>query len=462
MPKFHVRFPDGEAWNIEVKGKKGEEALLEAYARAAKARAVDGKDTPPFEECAVNKMTPQFRARLKGVTYLTKQQLLDVCNSIALKYQQDGMSLTVRGMYYQLVSRGYIPSGQAEYNRVKNTLSAARIKGDFPLELLSDASRTLHYGDVMRFDLNQERALESAGDWIPKLDQFFVQVSRWFRQPIIPFVLFEKEALSNVFGPPCQKLGVSWLATKGYPSVSILHQLHLMMASVMNSSIQDQNDLFSLGFSEAQEHDPTTPKGLARLLVNHEDAIDQLENYVDWAEEDEDDIPVDSREEGTHGGIKRYGYGKLTGLEWHEGSNQEIKILYFGDHDPDGMEIPLDLERRLKIIQVREGVIVPFTVERMALNKNQIQQYSPPPFWAKPTSTRHAKYVRDHGWAGNDAWELDALDPQVLRSLARRAIDACFDGSIHQAILNESEVVRKEFRARMYGELLPRLVKEKR
>jgi len=122
------------------------------------------------------------------------------------------------------------------------------------------------------------------------------------------------------------------------------------------------------------------------------------------------------------------------------------------------MEIPHDLERRLRIIQVRDGIIIPFTVERLGLNRDQIEEYDPPPFWAKPSSSRHGKYLAEHPWAQNRAWELDALDPPVLRALTESAVEGYFDEAIHEANQDAVEVAREAFNERLRTEILPALI----
>jgi len=467
MPEYRVEFPDGQAWKITIKGKKGDDALRAAHTRAASARAAEGDDSPAsFEDCIVEQLTPQVRARLKGLTYLTAEQLLQKCIEIGTEYEQQGMALTVRGMYYQLVSRGFLPSGQNEYGRVKNLLAKARLKGDFPLGLLSDSSRTLHVGDATRYDLDVDRAINQSDVWIRRLDRFFIQVNRWYRQPSLPIVLFEKEALSNVFGPLCRQLGVSWMATKGYPSVSTLYELHKLMKRAADRDLQEFGDLDHLDYGWLQDLDPTQPRKRdedeserEQLLRGHAEAMTELQSNMEWdgywTGDVEEDGEAHEHDEGT---LYRYRYGDLSATEWHQGGAQVLRLLYFGDHDPDGMEIPHDLERRLRIIQVRDGIIIPFTVERLGLNRDQIEEYDPPPFWAKPSSSRHGKYLAEHPWAQNRAWELDALDPPVLRALTEDAVEGYFDEGIHEANQDAVEVAREAFNERLRTEILPALI----
>ena len=89
----------------------------------------------------------------------------------------------------------------------------------------------------------------------------------------------------------------------------------------------------------------------------------------------------------------------------------------------------------------------PITFKRVALNLHQIRQFNPPPFPAKLTSARYNGYIREHGT--NDAWELDALDPLVLRQLIRDEVNALFDVDVHEDNEEIIEDLREEMRQRM-------------
>lgn len=91
-----------------------------------------------------------------------------------------------------------------------------------------------------------------------------------------------------------------------------------------------------------------------------------------------------------------------------EEDNQKTVILHLGDHDPSGLDMTRDIEDRL----VEFGAFP--VVERIALTRDQIDQFNPPPNPAKQTDARFAKYVDEHGF---ESWELDALDPKFLRDL---------------------------------------------
>jgi len=151
------------------------------------------------------------------------------------------------------------------------------------------------------------------------------------------------------------------------------------------------------------------------------------------------------------------GYSSLSALsQWvdntaeacSEGDVREAVVLYFGDHDPDGWEIPRSAERNVEAIARVRGIdLPPVTFERVALLGDQIRRFKPPPFPAKETSSRFESYVREHGMT--NAWELDALRPDVLQKLIVDGVEAHFDESIHEENSETIAEARTAMRARM-------------
>lgn len=109
---------------------------------------------------------------------------------------------------------------------------------------------------------------------------------------------------------------------------------------------------------------------------------------------------------------------------------EEAVILYLGDHDPDGLQIPLSSEDNIRTIMDLEDKWFQFEMKRIALTLPQIRKHKPPPMPAKKTSARYAKYKAATGL--DDAWELDALDPPTLRTLVDNEVAKYHDASIHQ------------------------------
>lgn len=104
-------------------------------------------------------------------------------------------------------------------------------------------------------------------------------------------------------------------------------------------------------------------------------------------------------------------------------------ILYFGDYDPSGEDIPRSIEDNLS----RMGVDV--DVRRQALFEHQVIEWKLPPAPAKETDSRTAN------WNGLGQVELDAVDPDKLKQMCQDAIDDVFDDDLHDQLLDQE---RKE------------------
>ena len=105
---------------------------------------------------------------------------------------------------------------------------------------------------------------------------------------------------------------------------------------------------------------------------------------------------------------------------------KNIIILYFGDYDPSGKDIPRSIEENLN----RMGIEATF--KQIALNSNQIREMGLPGVPPKKTDSRTAK------WNGGSVVELDAVEPKTLAKMCNDSIDNYFDETLYQE-LNERE-----------------------
>lgn len=115
----------------------------------------------------------------------------------------------------------------------------------------------------------------------------------------------------------------------------------------------------------------------------------------------------------------------------HEWSG-DIKILYFGDFDPSGLWMDLELESS-QFLDVLE-------IERVALTEQQIRDFDLPSVPVKRADPRTAGYVRKYGL--KIAWEIDALPPDRLRSLVEDAIRKNVDFNLDD-IREEERMIRE-------------------
>ncbi len=114
---------------------------------------------------------------------------------------------------------------------------------------------------------------------------------------------------------------------------------------------------------------------------------------------------------------------------------QEPVIVHLGDHDPSGKDMTRDITDRLQMFAGHE-----IEVKRIALNMDQVEQYNPPPNPAKITDSRAAGYMAEFG---DESWELDALDPEVLHDLIVKTVTEVRDLNLWKAMVADENVHRE-------------------
>jgi hypothetical protein len=113
---------------------------------------------------------------------------------------------------------------------------------------------------------------------------------------------------------------------------------------------------------------------------------------------------------------------------------KQVRVIHLGDHDPSGIDMTRDITERLQNVF---GVAA--HIYRVALNRNQIDQYNPPPNPAKLSDSRATKYIAEHG---EYSWELDALEPTVMAKVVEKNVLHWRDEELW------AQAVRKQERAR--------------
>lgn len=88
-------------------------------------------------------------------------------------------------------------------------------------------------------------------------------------------------------------------------------------------------------------------------------------------------------------------------------------IIHLGDHDPSGKDMTRDIRQRFEMFVGGVEVI------RIALNIEQVEKFKLPPNPAKISDSRYDEYIKKFG---KKSWELDALEPQVIKSLIQKEI----------------------------------------
>lgn len=238
---------------------------------------------------------------------------LDVVNDIIEEYAAAGYRLTLRQLYYQLVSRDIIPNKTAEYSKLSTLLTKGRMAGLVDWNAIEDRIRKPQIPYWVR---GISDALEDT------ISQY--RLDRMKGQDTYLEVWCEKDALSGVLS-------------------RITNEYHI------------------------------------RLMVNR-------------------------------------GYSSTTAMfdaACRMGNKPSPTILYLGDHDPSGLDMIRDISHRLAEFDVDVEVIP------IALTKDQIEEFAPPPNPAKITDPRADWYIAEHGPV---SWEVDALPPKTLDEVLVRAI----------------------------------------
>ncbi|MGL6200581.1 MAG: hypothetical protein ACRC3H_16750 [Lachnospiraceae bacterium] len=109
-------------------------------------------------------------------------------------------------------------------------------------------------------------------------------------------------------------------------------------------------------------------------------------------------------------------------------------VIHLGDHDPSGIDMSRDIQERNVLF---DNLNLEF--HRIALNKDQIDLYNPPPNPTKLTDSRASGYISHHGY---ECWELDALEPRVLTDLIQGEVLKYRDDAIYQKVKKQEEEER--------------------
>jgi len=295
-------------------------------------------------------MKIQFLTNIR-LSLANRNRLYQV-NEILDEYKHQGYVLTLRQLYYQLVSRDIIPNNQKEYAKLSDLLTRGRMCGEVDWNGIEDRVRV-------------PKLPYCADDLADALSDIHAQY-RNDRQKNMPYyceIWCEKDALSSVLYRVTERYHIPLIVNRGYSSCSAMYEAY------------------------------------NRLRVQDRPCI----------------------------------------------------ILYFGDHDPSGLDMVRDITERLEEFGMRSETDVnnffrdgqyEFHVRHVGLTTAQVEQYEPPPNPAKITDPRAKGYIARYG---NISWELDALPPAVLSKLLVEHIEEFID----KDILNDNLAREKQDRDKL-------------
>ena len=153
-------------------------------------------------------------AGLSNVWQKDQRELLQQIVSIVESYQDQGITLTSRQLYYQLVSRDVIPNAEETYKRICTFLTDARYAGLIDWEAIEDRGRTPE----------KHSEWENIMQIIKTATQSY-RLPRWSDQDFYVELYCEKQAMESVLKPVANKYHIYFGVNKGYSSASTMYDL---------------------------------------------------------------------------------------------------------------------------------------------------------------------------------------------------------------------------------------------
>lgn len=261
------------------------------------------------------------------------RKLLVTLDSIIEEYTRQGLRLSLRQLYYQLVARSIVPNTEQSYKRVGDIVSNGRLAGLLSWEAIEDrgrqARRPSEFKDV--------KSLVDAA-------LYSYRLPRLKGQGTYVEVHIEKAALEGVLSPLSREFHVVLLANKGYGSSSTMWET----ACRIDARCRDE---------EGNVVSDALVLYLGDLDPSGEDMVRDVRERLD---------------------MFLAGYVEDGSYEGEEGTYEEKRI------SPTGWTID-------------EFNKVDLSVRKVALTMEQVKQYNPPPNPAKLSDSRAAEFVKKYG-----------------------------------------------------------------
>lgn len=146
--------------------------------------------------------------QFKGESAARLQQIIDVVE----KFDEMGYKLTLRQLYYQLVSANLIPNNDKEYGKLSEQLTHARLAGLVDWDIIEDHGR--------QPQIHPE--WETLGGLVDSAAASF-RLPRWADQKYYVELWTEKDALSTVLLPITNKYHINLVVNRGFSSTSAMY-----------------------------------------------------------------------------------------------------------------------------------------------------------------------------------------------------------------------------------------------
>ena len=135
--------------------------------------------------------------------------IISTVNIIIDEYTQQGYGLTLRQVFYQLVSRNEIPNTEAAYDNLGQLINKARLAG--MIDWLAIEDRTRHLRQLAHWNDPADRIKSAAHSY---------RIDLWQGQAFYVEVWVEKDALIGVVEQAADKFDTPCFSCRGYVSAS--------------------------------------------------------------------------------------------------------------------------------------------------------------------------------------------------------------------------------------------------
>ena len=313
----------------------------------------------------------------------SNKERLDFINEIIEEYQEEGYILTLRQLYYQLVSRDVIPNKPNEYAKLSTLLKEGRMAGIVDWDAIEDRLRKPESPSAWKSPQSIINAC---------IEQY--RKDRQKGQKIYLEVWVEKDALSGVLKRVTEKFGVPIMVNRGYSSASAMFDSYERFLKAIQKG-QEVKVLYLGDFD---------PSGVDMIR----DIKARIDEFIVGSEALKDEADF--------------------------GRNKNLYQERFDDFIEQGLQgwEADEIARE----QYAEDKAKQFKIVPIALTKEQIRQYNPPPNPAKITDPRAKDFIAKHG---NTSWEVDALKPEVLNDILTKAIESNIEIELFESVIEEEQ-----------------------
>ena len=169
-----------------------------------------------------------------------RQQLVMI-NQVVEKYQRQGYRLSLRQLYYQLVTMNIIQNEKKEYAKLSTLLTKGRMAGVVDWDAIEDRLRKPY---IPYWVKDRKHALQDT------INQY--RLNRMEGQPNYLEVWVEKDALSEVLKRSTNPYHVRVMVNRGYSSTSAMHDAFQRFHTELQDGNCEKAVILYLG-----DHDPS-------------------------------------------------------------------------------------------------------------------------------------------------------------------------------------------------------------